>query len=446
MKLSTPRHAVALAIAMASAYGTQAIAATAAGTSITNQASATYLDSTQTLRTVTSNTVITVVQQVASVGLSAGSAKYAAAGAQVVYAHTLTNNGNGVDTFTLGPSNSGAFLMTGVAFYADANADGVADNATPITTTGPLAAGATFHVVVVATLPAGAANGAANNLVVNATSVFNGAVNATATNTTTVTSGAQIDLTANSAGPAAPGAGPGVEANAVATNSTAAGTTTRFTLYLNNSGGSNDNFDMAVSTDGTCGSLNLPSGWSVVFKDANGQVITNATVNANTSALVYADVTVAAGAPDGTTDMYFRALSATSGVTDRIHNAVTVVTAAPQIALAKTQALDALCDGVADTAFSAANITTGAIPGACIRYEITATNTNAGTGAADVTGVVITDTIPANTTYHAAVVASSTQGSILTPLADTTGGVQATVGVLPPGQSVKMAFGVRITP
>jgi uncharacterized repeat protein (TIGR01451 family) len=442
MKLSTPRNAVALAISMAAAYGTQAYAATAAGTSITNQATATYVDSTATARSATSNTVITVVQQVASIGLSAGSAKNAAPGAQVTYAHSITNNGNGSDTFALASSNTGAYAMTGVVFYADANGDGIADNATPITTTGTLAPGAVFRVVAVATLPAGATNGSTNNLVVTATSGFNGAITASATDTTTVLTGASIDITANSSGPAAPGAGPGVEASAVTTNTTAAGTTTRFTMYLNNSGGSADTFNLAASTDPTFGGTVLPTGWSVVFRDANGQVITSATANAGTAALVYADVTVAPGAPDGTTDLYFRALSPTSGVNDRIHDAVTVVDFGPQVTLAKTQALDANCDGVADTAFSAANITAGAIPGACIRYEIVATNV----GITNVGGVVISDNIPANTVYHAAVLASTTQGIVITPLPGTPGTIVDTVGGLAPSQTAKLAFGVRITP
>jgi len=442
MKLNTPRNAVALAIAMASAFGTQAYAATAAGTSITNQASATYLDSTNTARSATSNTVITTVQQVASIGLSAGSAKSAAPGAQVTYAHSITNNGNGNDSFTIDSSNTGAFAMTGVVFYLDANGDGIADNATPITTTGSLAPGGVFRVVAVATLPVGATNGSTNNLVVQATSVFNGAVTATATDTTTVLTGASIDITANSSGPAAPGAGPGVEATAVATNATAAGTTTRFTMYLNNSGGSADTFNLAASTDSAFGTNTLPSGWSVVFRDSNGQVITAATANAGTAALVYADVTVAAGAPDGITDIYFRALSPTSGVTDRIHDAVNVVTASPQVTLAKTQALDANCDGVADTVYSAANITAGAVPGACLRYEITATNT----GVTNVNAVVISDNVPANTVYHATVFAATTQGIVLTPLPNTAGLIVDTVGTLNPGQSAKLSFGVRITP
>lgn len=442
MKLSPSRNAVALAIAMAAAYGTQALAATAAGTSITNQASATYVDSGSVARSATSNTVITTVQQVAVIGLSAGSAKTAAPGAQVTYAHSITNNGNGTDTFAIASSNSGAYSMTGVVFYADANGDGIADNATPITTTGSLAPGAVFRVVAVATLPVGATNGSTNNLVVTTTSGFNGAVTASVTDVTTVVTGAALDITANSSGSAAPGAGPGPEVGAVATNTTAPGTTTRFTMYLNNSGGSNDTFNLTASTDSAFGGMTLPSGWTVVFRDSNGVAITSATANAGTAALVYADVTVAAGAPDVTTDIYFRALSPTSGVTDRIHDAVTVVTAGPQLTLAKTQAIDANCDGVADTAFSATPITTGAVPGACIRYEITATNV----GVTNVNLVVISDNIPANTVYHATVFASTTQGIVLTPLPGTPGTIVDTVGTITPAQSVKLAFGVRITP
>lgn len=443
MKMShAPRRALALAIGLACAHGMQAHAATAAGTSITNQASATYVDSTLTARSATSNTVVTVVQQVASVSMSAGSAKSAAAGAQVTYAHTITNNGNGADTFALSATNSGAFSMTGVVFYADANGDGVADNTTPITSTGSIAPGAVFHVVAVATLPAGASAGAANSLVVSATSAFNAAVNASALDTTTVGNGATIDITANSAGAGAPGAGPGVEASAVVTNSVSAGATTRFTLYLNNGGAAADTFNLQASTDAAFGALTLPSGWTVVFKDAGGSVITSATVAAGANVVVYADVVPAAGATAGTTDLYFRVMSPTTNASDRIHDAVTVVAGGAQLALSKTQALDANCDGAADTAFSAANISAGAIPGACIRYEITATNG----GVANVSAVVISDNIPANTVYHATAPAATTVGTVTAPAAGAGGVVQATVGILSPGQSAKMSFGVRIAP
>src|SRR5437879_5259574 len=70
-----------------------------AGTSIGNQATATYSDASNTPRSTTSNVAITIVQQVASFSLTADGAKFAAPGGQVYYAHTILNTGNGSDTF-----------------------------------------------------------------------------------------------------------------------------------------------------------------------------------------------------------------------------------------------------------------------------------------------------------------------------------------------------------
>src|SRR5438132_1117312 len=72
-------------------------AAAPAGSSISNQASATYTDAALGTHSVTSNTVVTVVQQVASLTLASNGAKTAAPGGQVVYAHSITNTGNGAD-------------------------------------------------------------------------------------------------------------------------------------------------------------------------------------------------------------------------------------------------------------------------------------------------------------------------------------------------------------
>ena len=120
-----------------------------AGTSIGNQASATYTDASNTPRSTTSNVAITIVQQVASFTLTADSAKFAAPGGQVYYPHTLVNTGNGIDTFNLTVVNASGdnFDLASLALYADGNGDGLPDNATPITTTGPLAAGAAFQFV-----------------------------------------------------------------------------------------------------------------------------------------------------------------------------------------------------------------------------------------------------------------------------------------------------------
>src|SRR5258705_8930381 len=128
-----------------------------AGTSIGNQASATYTDASNTPRSTTSNVAITIVQQVSSFTLTADGAKFAATGGQVFYPHTVVNTGNGADTFNLSVANNPAgdnFDLTGVALYADANGDGLPDNATQIITTGPLAAGASFRFVAMGIVPA----------------------------------------------------------------------------------------------------------------------------------------------------------------------------------------------------------------------------------------------------------------------------------------------------
>ena len=115
---------------------------------------------------------------------------------------------------------------------------------------------------------------------------------------------------------------------------------------------------------------------------------------------------------------------------------------AGNIVLLKEQALDALCVGTADTAFAVTTITTGAIPGACIRYRITATNN----GTANVLSLVVSDSTPAATTYTSTGPAATTVGTVTAPLNGVAGSVSATVGTLTPSASVVLTFGVKINP
>ena len=858
------------ALLLASAIGsapTSALAAPAAGTAIGNQASASYTDASNTPRTVTSNVVTAIVQQVASLTLTQSTNRTVAVGSQVSYPVTLTNTGNGADTFNLSFTQSGAFAFTSVVFYADANGDGVADNAIPITATTALAAGDVFRFVAVGTVPGSAVSGNTNSLVVTGTSGFNAAVSASVTDITTVTSNAVVNVTkamssgsglpgsgphtitltynnsgntaasavqlrdllpagltyvansgrwsatgatvltdasnvdAQGAGPTiiydfgvtvanqvtavissvAPGqsgtltfsvtiatynsvtatgqlagpinntasysyndgaanvgpvnsntyaftvtpviavtmtgqtvasatqgstvvftnvvknngntpdsfditlptssfpagtsfqlyqadgvtplldtngngvpdtgtlasgatynvvlratlppnasggpftvsktatskldpsktatvndtltaivansvdltniaaiggggvtgVGPGPEASAQTTNATNPGTTTRFPLFVNNTSGVADTYDLSASTTSSFAAITLPAGWTVVFRNAAGAIITNTgIVNGGTAQQVFADVTVPAGQaaiPGAGLDLYFRVLSPSTGTIDRLHDAVVVNTvrsvqiapnnsgqvfagsfivyahtltntgnvtensgtssialaltntqgtfstivyrdannngvidagdpvinvpadlgpiapgasvrllvrvsatggaaagitntttltvttsgsvnavAAPatvtstdtttviagNLVLLKEQAIDANCDGIADTAFSNANISVGATPGACVRYRVTITNI----GTSDVLSVVLSDATPANTTYHAAVAATTSQGSVTAPAAGSTGTVSASVGTLAAGASAVVSFGVRINP
>jgi uncharacterized repeat protein (TIGR01451 family) len=405
-------------------------------------------------------------------------------------------------------------------------------------------------------------------------------VSANATDALTSITANSVDVTNNAPLPGTPpGAGAGPEAAPVATNVTNPGTTTRFTLYVSNTSPVADGYDLAASTDASFASLALPAGWSVVFRDAaNTPISSTGLVAAGGNALVYADVSVPAGFGAGLQHLHFRALSPTSGASDRIHDAVDVspvrsltlvpnnsaqvspggsavyshllvntgnviegdaagsftsialvnsqagwssvvywdtnasgvldagdaaisdlstigglapgaslrlfvqvfspagaplgqvnVTAvgattvnlgytstAPaaavatdqttvingQIQIVKRHGLDADCDGTPETPFDVINITTGAVPAACLRYEIVVTNV----GSANVTNVVVSDATPANTTYSAAIPASTDVGTIVAPPAGTTGTITATVGTLAPGQSATIVFGVRIDP
>lgn len=167
-------------------------AAPPAGTPIANQASATYSDSSGTTRTVTSNTVTTVVQQVGSLTLVTPQAKNAVAGSTVTYAHTLTNTGNGTDTFALSSSNLGLILLTNVTMYAD---DGSGNPTGPaITSTGAIPAGGNFRFVVTGTVPALALTGLQNTLTVAAVSQFDSSKTATVSDVTTVSGNAVVNL------------------------------------------------------------------------------------------------------------------------------------------------------------------------------------------------------------------------------------------------------------
>ena len=165
-----------------------AIAAMAPANSVIgNQASATYVDNTATTRTSTSNTVQTTVSAVKSFTLTANGARNAPPNAQVCYPHTITNTGNGQDTYALNtPTTGGMFAHTGLVYYLDADQNGQPDSGTAVTSSGPVNANGVFGFVVCGTTSAAATVGQQGTIVVSVTDT-NLPVATTLTNTDTTT-------------------------------------------------------------------------------------------------------------------------------------------------------------------------------------------------------------------------------------------------------------------
>jgi trimeric autotransporter adhesin len=186
--------ASSLTLALASAA---VFAAPPAGTNIGNQAAATYTDASAISRTATSNTVNTIVQQVAAFTLTSPQTKPSAPGQPITFAHTINNTGNGTDTFNLTVANNTGdnFDLSTVQIFADSNCDGIADNATPITSVGPLAAGASSCVVIQGVVPGTATAAQSASLTLSGASTFTPAVTQTNVDTVNVSGNAVVNIT-----------------------------------------------------------------------------------------------------------------------------------------------------------------------------------------------------------------------------------------------------------
>ena len=574
-------------------------AADAAGP-INNTATYAYNDGAAAIPAVNTNTFTFTVNKVISLTMPSPAAVASATqGSTVPFTNVLTNTSNTADSFDItvsaGTYPAGTtfnlFQADGVTPLLDTNGNGIPD-------TGLLAAGATYNVVLKAILPAGATGGPFS-VSKTATSKTDPTKTATATDTLTVITANTVDLTNNTArsdsspagtaaagNAATTGFGVGPEAAAVTTLSTNPTVAATFTLFVNNTSGNADTYNLAASTDSTFASLVLPTGWTVVFRDATNTVITNTgVIAAGGNKQVFAEVTPPAGAaaspnPGTGQDIFFRVLSPTSGALDRKHDAVKVNTlrsiqliannvgqvfpggsvvyshtitnagnvsentgtstvalslansnanfssivyldvnnnglidagdtiintaadlgtllagqskallvkvtaisgaaigatntdtltattagivntiAAPAVvsvtdtttviagnlSLLKEQALATCATGAPIGAFAVANITTGAIPGACIVYRITATNN----GTANVVGLVISDATPSQTTFQSSAASIPASYVVTAPAVGATGTVSATAGAaatLIPSASVVMQFVIKINP
>src|SRR6266511_4097649 len=98
----------------------------------------------------------------------------ASPGTAVVFAHTLSNLGNGPDSFSVAATSAHAWPLT---LYRDVNSNGIVDGGDSALT-GPvaLASGSTAALLVQIAIPASGSAGVTDTITVIATSGFDGAV------------------------------------------------------------------------------------------------------------------------------------------------------------------------------------------------------------------------------------------------------------------------------
>src|ERR1700682_3845956 len=160
-----------IALAIAGALSTPTVAQTPGGTTISNQASASYSDGTNTYNTV-SNTVTVTVSNVSGLAITpdAGSNPTVVAGQTgVIYNFTVTNTGNFSDQvhFLAGGASaslSGTSPATITNVVIDLNNNGVIDGGDTLLTGGAvdsafIAQNASIHVLVEVSVNAGATAG-----------------------------------------------------------------------------------------------------------------------------------------------------------------------------------------------------------------------------------------------------------------------------------------------
>ncbi len=173
--------------------GTTAQAQTPAGTTIRNQASATFEDLIGNTYTATSNEVTTIVLPVYGLSILPDDSgddppsvpaltQTAIPGQTVYFSYNLTNTGNDADSYTLLPLiHAGTSMLIGlgdITIYHDLNGNGVLDGGEPAISAGgvpgnigPIVAGTTVNLLVSYQVPAAAVAGMVAYVGIDGTSV-----------------------------------------------------------------------------------------------------------------------------------------------------------------------------------------------------------------------------------------------------------------------------------
>src|SRR5437667_11751969 len=146
---------------------------TPAGSHIRNWATLAYTSSGFGY-VIPSDTVDLVVAQVAAVSLQAPQSSGASPGTAVIFAHTLTNLGNGLDSFSVAATSVPAWPVT---LYRDVHRHGLLAGGA-IALSGPIAvaSGSTAALLVQIAIPASGSAGVTDTITIAAPSRFDGAL------------------------------------------------------------------------------------------------------------------------------------------------------------------------------------------------------------------------------------------------------------------------------
>ena len=452
--------ALALAFAFAAVFTSGANAAPPPANSVIgNQATATYQDSGGTSRTATSNLVQTTVAQVYSHTLTASQSRIVAPGGTVYFPHTLTNTGNGTDTYTIGAVDpAGGNTFSSLAIYADANGDGVPDNSTPITTTGTLAANGVFSFVVAATVPGSATTGAFESVTVNSTGNAADTANSPAaagTNTDAVVVSTNAVINVVKSLSIISGPAPSVSTIRVTLTytNTGAATATGVT-FVDHIGGSGTVGSTAYNTSGMSyvAASGLWSGSGSALTDAAGGDPAGIAYEFTATNRVTATVASVAPGASGTVSFSINVLgSATAGIgsTSNVasfayNDGVGAIAAAPSNVASYTVAASVSVNATdvgsttdSDGANDFVNVVS-ALQGTVVQFHNVIQNTGSGTDTINIT--LPANTFPAGTTFA---LYNSTNSA---PLTDSNGDGIPDTGPLAAGASTNVWVRVQLPP
>ncbi len=294
------------------------------------------------------NIVPFLVTQVAGVTLDPPPAPLppAPGGSTVEWTNVLTNTGNGVDTFDIIIDSHDFPPGTTFQIYQQDGQTPMTDsNGNNIPDTGPVQPGATYNVVLKAILPtnySGDNGGAGFTVTKVARSTTDPTVEDDADDELEEITGASVDLTADVivSDPLVAANGDGVfsdlaAANAanggtpIRTNTANPGTTTIFTLVVNNTGPRSDTFNLwgAIDPLGTIAPADMPPGWTIVFRNAGGSVISSTgTIPAGGNQVVTAEVFIPPTTKPLDFPVFFRVTSPVSGALDNLKDSIQVNT------------------------------------------------------------------------------------------------------------------------